>query len=459
MTPKGEYVARFGTSGSGNGQLIEAQGIALDKEVNVWIADAGNNRVQKFKPNPAGAHAAQTIYYSAGTSSVYPACDKHPEWAGLPCRSQPALQPAKGDPLPVATDTYNMWDEPETVEEAFGSTTRTKKLTYDTAGRVSTSEESAPGGSDTAVPKVTDEYSSETGAMVKQSTTVGETTKSIKSAYNTLGHPTEYTDADGNTTQYVYSGPSNDGQIEEVSYGAKKGSQMYSYDPTTKALTKLLDVGPGGGAGAGTFKAAYDGEGNMTSETYPNGMTAKYTLNSVGEATGIEYEKTTYCTEQCVWFSETVVPSVHGEAMLRTSTLAKEEYTYDPAGRLTQVNETPAGKGCKTRIYAYNEDSDRTSETTSESATETCATSGGTEEKHAYDEADRLADTGVEYEAFGNQTKIPAADAGEHEITASFYVDNQIATQKQNGETTNYTYDPAGRTMKRPSPKGPPKRP
>jgi YD repeat-containing protein len=73
---------------------------------------------------------------------------------------------------------------------------------------------------------------------------------------------------------------------------------------------------------------------------------------------------------------------------------------------------------------------------------------GETTEKHTYDEADRLSDTGVEYEAFGNQTKIPAADAGEHEITASFYVDNQIAVQTQNGETTYYTYDPAGRTEK-----------
>jgi hypothetical protein len=43
--------------------------------------------------------------------------------------------------------------------------------------------------------------------------------------------------------------------------------------------------------------------------------------------------------------------------------------------------------------------------------------------------ADRLADTGVEDEAFGNETKSPAADASEHEITASFYADNQIATQ------------------------------
>jgi YD repeat-containing protein len=71
-----------------------------------------------------------------------------------------------------------------------------------------------------------------------------------------------------------------------------------------------------------------------------------------------------------------------------------------------------------------------------------------TEEKHTYDEADRLIDSGVEYEVFGDQTKVPAVDAGGNEITASFYVDNQVAVQTQNGETTSYSYDPAGRTEK-----------
>jgi hypothetical protein len=106
-----------------------------------------------------------------------------------------------------------------------------------------------------------------------------------------------------------------------VNYGGKKGSQMYSYNSTSKALERLLDVGLEGGAGAGTFMAGYDVEGDMTSETYPNGMTAKYTFSAAGEATGIEYEKTAHCAGTCpeVWFKETVVPSIHGEALVRTS--------------------------------------------------------------------------------------------------------------------------------------------
>jgi DNA-binding beta-propeller fold protein YncE len=454
---EGEYVSQFGAAGTGNGQFTLPQGAAADKEGHVWIADSGNNRVEEVLPAPPSPLVSHAIYYTAAENKAHPACGKHPEWAELPCQSQPAGQPGTtGLPsLPVVTDeAYNVWDEPETVTESFAkvgsyaATTRTKKMTYDTAGRLLTSEETSSPTTGNTLPKVTVLYSSETGAMIEQSTTAGETTKSMKSVYDTLGRLTEYTDADGNTTQYFYSGPVNDGQVEEVKYGGNKGSQMYSYNSTTKALEKLLDVGPEGGTGAGTFTASYDVEGKLTSETYPNGMTAKYTYNPASEATGIEYEKTTHCTEKCVWFSETIVPGIYGETLTRTSTLAKEEYTYDNAGRLTQVNETPTGKGCKTRIYAYDEDSDRTSETARESETETCPTSGGAEEKHNYDTADRLSDTGVEYETFGNQTKIPENDAEKHAITASFYVDNQVATQTQNGETTDYSYDPAGRTEK-----------
>ncbi len=223
-----------------------------------------------------------------------------------------------------------------------------------------------------------------------------------------------------------------------------KGEQTYTYNPTTKELTSLSDSGLEGK----TFTATYDVEGRMKSETYPNAMTAKYTSNSAGETTAIEYQKTAHCKNTCpeIWFKETVAPSIHGEALSRTSTLASEQYEYDSDGRLTQVQETPAGQGCKTRLYTYNENSDRTSLTTREPGSEgKCATSGGSTENHTYDTADRLTDTGVEYETFGNQTKMPGADAGGKEITATFYVDNQTREETQNSETLHYYLDPEGR--------------
>lgn len=44
------YVSAFGSEGSKNGQFSGPQGIALDSSGNVYVADAGNNRVEKFDP-------------------------------------------------------------------------------------------------------------------------------------------------------------------------------------------------------------------------------------------------------------------------------------------------------------------------------------------------------------------------------------------------------------------------
>ncbi len=129
FTESGEYRQQFGTEGSGSGQFSKAAGIAAATNGNdglgtIYVADTANNRIDKWVP-PAGesAHISQTIYYSALGDPGYPQCGDRPEWAELPCESQPAAQPGTaGLPeLPVVTDTYNMWDEPETVTEAFGS--------------------------------------------------------------------------------------------------------------------------------------------------------------------------------------------------------------------------------------------------------------------------------------------------------------------------------------------------
>ena len=162
------------------------------------------------------------------------------------------------------------------------------------------------------------------------------------------------------------------------------------------------------------------------------------------------YIKTRNCSEikPTVWFSDSVVPGVHGEVLSQASTLASESYVYDNAGRLLETQETPVGKGCTTRLYAYDEESNRTSLTTRAPGLEgKCATEGGTIQSHVYDEANRLTDSGVEYEAFGDTTKLPAVDAGEHEIKSTYDVDGQVATQEQNKTLDSYVYDPVGRTM------------
>jgi hypothetical protein len=181
-----------------------------------------------------------------------------------------------------------------------------------------------------------------------------------------------------------------DYRLTKVSNG--KGTETYKYSETTDFPTEVLNEY---GTTKLTFTATYDSEGSMLTEGYPNGMNANYTYNQNDKPTSLEYIKTTDCVEKCTWFSDTFVPSIHGQALEQTSTLATgvlshQAYTYDAAGRLTQVQNTPGGKGCTTRIYGYEEDTNRTSLTTYQpNAKNECATeTASTVEKHTYDSAD-----------------------------------------------------------------------
>jgi tripartite motif-containing protein 71 len=489
---KDEYVSKFGTVGSGSGQLKEPKGIAIDAAGNLWVADTLNNRVQEFTPSGAlltvladkgtgnaqleepwgvalatggavyvadlknnrvqewtraprpgneGAHDTRTVYYTAKGEAEVAACQDHPEWSGMVCLTEPNVQPGDIGPplLPVTTVTYNTWGDPETIMEQIGSVTKTTRKTYEASGREKESEETSTSPEDAAVPAVVNEYNSGTGALVKQSETLEGKARTITNVYNTLGQLTSYTDAEGGTTKYAYD---VDGRVEEIS--EPKGSQIYSYDATTGFLSKLLD------SAAGTFTATYDVEGKMLTEGYPDGMTAKYAYDSIGQATNLEYEKTTDCSEQCVLFSDAEAFGPGGELAHQASTLSSEAYDYNEYGQLTQTQETPVGgKGCITRLYGYGEESgERTSVTTREpNEKEECTTEGGIVEQQFYDTVGRLLDPGMTYDALGNVTKVPALDAGGLAITSSFYVDNQVAVQEQNEKTIGYSYDPDGRTM------------
>jgi len=398
----------------------------------------------------SAVHDSKVVYYTAGTEASVVACQNHPEWAELACETTPAEQPkTAGLPeLPVTTMTYNIWDEPEKSTETAGAKTRTTTETYDAAGRLKTSAVSSTVG--TAMPTITDEYSSETGALVKECANEGKPCtegkpKTIASVYNSLGELTSSTDASESTTTYEYD---IDGRLKKASNSM--GTEAITYNKTTGLPAELLNEYGGTQL---WFGASYGVEGNLLTESYPNGMSAEFGYNASGGATSLVYRKLTDCTEEakekCVWFKDSVIPSIHGQWLEQTSTLAHEAYTYDADGRLTQVQSTPTGASCTTRAYAYDEDTNGTSLTSyGPNGKGECATEGGgTVEKHTYDEADRLTDTGVKYSEFGDITNLPAADAGGTELTSAFYSDNQLASETQNGETVGFTLDPAGRTL------------
>ena len=48
LTPEGEKIQTFGRAGSGTGRLSNPWGVSVDKDDNIYIANNGNHRIQKF---------------------------------------------------------------------------------------------------------------------------------------------------------------------------------------------------------------------------------------------------------------------------------------------------------------------------------------------------------------------------------------------------------------------------
>jgi DNA-binding beta-propeller fold protein YncE len=47
----GNFITKWGTSGSGDGQFVRPASLAVDASGNVFVVDEGNNRIQKSDSN------------------------------------------------------------------------------------------------------------------------------------------------------------------------------------------------------------------------------------------------------------------------------------------------------------------------------------------------------------------------------------------------------------------------
>jgi YD repeat-containing protein len=263
--------------------------------------------------------------------------------------------------------------------------------------------------------------------------------QALTTTYDKLGRPEKYEDADGNVSSTTY-----DLLGRPVTTSDGKGIQTRTYDPTSGLLVKLED------SGAGTFTAAYDADGNLVEEGLPDGLLAKTTYDEAGQQTHLSYEKKP-CSVGCTWLDFGAELSIYGQALSQTSLASSQQYSYDKAGRLMQVRDTPQAGGCTTRSYSFDEDSNRTKLITRAPGIGNACdfASEGTIQNYSYDAADRLTGTGITYDNYGRITSLPAAYAGGSTLTSTYYANDQIRSQSQNGITNTYELDGAMRQRTR----------
>jgi RHS repeat-associated protein len=442
--------------------MVDSGGLNLTTKI-VYDSATGNV-LQTHMPGETGhtPEGTKTIYYTPGSNPSDSACQNKPEWTNLPCETVSLAQPASG--LPALTTTgpisYNSLDKPTAIPTSNGTGTHTTNIQYDDAGRTTqTSISTTPLTLDHQLPPVVTTYNVANGQPETTSTDDGHgTTQTIERRYDTLGRMTGYKDTDtqgGGSTSSPCTDTTGwtatvcydiDSRPKEVTDG--KGTQDMTYDPSTGLLTALHD------SDAGNFTATYDADANLATETLPNGLQLRLSHDETGQVVERQYVKQN-CSTNCTWLDFLGLKNAVGEWRELSGSLSNQVYTYDGAGRLTRVQDTPTGGTCTTRVYAYDNDSNRLSEMAYPAAldphtrTHVCSTgTTPTTITHSYDSADRLTDSvdagdpNGAYDNFGRMTSVAAQDAGGQRLDVQYYADDMTNSMTQNGVSVSFSLDP-----------------
>jgi RHS repeat-associated protein len=437
--------------------IVDPTGLNIHT-VTAYDAKTGLVTERRQPSNTAGGGTGTTKFFYYGALVPGGGCTPLAgKYVGLLCAVQPAAQ-ISGSEQPKLLETsyksYNALGQPTEVIETAGPkepfkpepSTRTTVNTYDAAGRPTSTMQTGGG---TAVPKRETLYKSTTGRPITQKFACEKECGSfdyqeLTTTYDALGRVTAYQDADGNTSKATYDllgrpATTNDG----------KGTQATVYDPTSGLLIELQD------SAAGTFTAIYDADGNLVERGLPNGLTAKTTYDETDAPVHLTYTKASSCGVSCTWLDFGAERSVYGQVLAQTSTLSSQQYSYDKAGRLTLVEDTPQGGSCTTREYKFEGDPGKNSNRTKlitrapglGGACDT--TSAGTTQSYSYDAADRLVGTGVTYDDFGRITSLSGTYAGGGTLSTGYFSNDMVASQSQGGVSNTFQLDSALRQRQR----------
>lgn len=410
--------------------------------------DAEGREIETRQPgggaasNGAGndARSTTTSYY---TSSGSGDCGGKPAWAGLVCKSGPAAQPS-GTTIPIRHNTgFDADLNPTTVQEiSNGAVKRTTTGSYDDLGRP-TSISVAVNGSGVTADTVTTThgYDASTGLPT---TTVGSSGSvgTITASYDSWGRETGYTDSTGNSGSTTYDAT---GRVAVTDTGA--AATTYSYDDHGVLTGVAIN------SGVGAYDYTYRSDGSIAEVDYPNGLTASYQADEIGTPTGI-----TYANSAGTLLAFTTASDASGRTLRQSSSASSQAFNYDGLSRLTRVTDTRSS-GCTTRLYGFLPSSERSALTAYGPASggDCQETTGASTKTNSYDSANRITNTGYNYDPLGRTLTVPATDVtagGTAALSATYRANDMIESMSQTVATagggtetkaTSYTLDPVGR--------------
>jgi RHS repeat-associated protein len=280
-------------------------------------------------------------------------------------------------------------------------------------------------------------------------------------SYDPAGNMLTSIDAEGRTTSYTY-----DADNRRISVGYSDGTTpdvTYTYNADGER-TQMTD-------GTGTTTYTYDADGRTTSETDGAGATVSYGYDGAGDVTSITYPNGESVTRTydgarrlgsvTDWNGNTTTFSYDADGnLVQTSYPNGDEISsiYDPADELLSSDVAPSGSpGSPLASISYERDAAGLVTQESDSG----ALSGTT--TYTYDASERLTSSNGSaygYDAAGNQTGLPGGTTQEFnsadELTqassgdsSTVYTDDAIGDRTSatysSGAETLYGYDQAGR--------------
>ncbi|MFD9302132.1 DNRLRE domain-containing protein [Streptomyces sp. NPDC060048] len=383
--------------------------------------DTDGRPIRQILPgsNASSASTRVTTYWAAtGTG----ACNGRPEWAGLICSTGPggAVTGGGSNPsqLPAATTEYNWRGQTAKVTETANSVTRTTVTTYDNAGRPKTI--ATTGGTGQAVSATTIGYDTDSGRETTSSTPSGAVTKT----YDKLGRQISYTDTDGATTSTEYDLLDRVAKTSDAAPSTTTYTYDHAVEPRGLATATTDSV-------AGTFQAAYNADGVITTERLPGGYTLNVTVDSSGASTQRTYTRD---SDQALVYSDRATKQAQGQTSTHTG-WSEQQFRYDKAGRLTEVADT-SDTICTRRTYGFDAHTNRTSKTTAASTPGADCPTGGTTTTSTFDSADRLVDPGYTYDAFARTVAKPGTDS------IDYYANDLVRRQTTGTKRQTWELDP-----------------